>query len=110
MTGPTYDGDGYEVYSRPRRATYLDGPMQTGVLYPGGAHRTWGRVKDRRPSFLVVHYGPEPEGAAGERRKHKAEDKRREKDGERLHPIDPTDPYSPAAWSTCEANCPIHNT
>src|SRR5688572_28795975 len=37
MTGPTYDADGYEVYSRPHRATYLDGPVQPGVLYPGGA-------------------------------------------------------------------------
>ena len=88
----------------------LDGPLDPGILYPGGAHRTWGKTKPRTKAYPDVVYGPEPAGATVERRKHKAEDKQHERDGLRLHPIDPTDPYSTAAWSSCEANCPIHNT
>ena len=111
----SYDRDGYEVYDRPHRATYLDGPIQSGVLHPGGAHRTWGHSKPPEAPYwqrnaVDAYSTPEPAGAAAERRRDKAEDKQHARAGERLHPIDPTDPWSEAAWSTCEAGCTIHDS
>lgn len=107
-----YDREGYETYDRPG-ALYLDGPPQAGVLYPGGGHRTWGHSKPPEPpywqKFAAEPLGSEPAGSAEQRRRDKAEDKQRARNVERLHPIDPADPWSVAVWSSCEAGCPIHN-
>ena len=100
---PTGDGD-------LRRPFHVESAtMQTGWLYPGGAHRTWGKTKVLKPYRGIGVNGPEPSGAARLGVRATAEEKQRLKAGERLHSTDPSDPWAIAVWSPCEADCPIHN-
>ena len=99
------DGDDYSPFRHSKTVSSLD----PGVLYPGGAHRTWGKTKVPQPYRPNVTYSPEPSGAAAARRRDTAEEKQRLRAGERLHSTDPSDPWAEASWSPCEADCPIHN-
>lgn len=94
-----YDADGYQVYERPSSVNYVE-HLERDVLYPGGARVTWAKSRPPQRSYFANPAGlsPEPEGAAAERRRDRADDKTRERDGQVLVPIDPNDPWSEAHW------------
>lgn len=83
--------------------------LEPGVLYPGGAHVTWGKSRPPELYRPEVEYGHEPANAKQQRARDRAEEKQRIKAGERLHPLDPADPWSGAVWSPCLPDCTIHH-